>query len=179
MGRTTMTRELVELRARVEQWRREGGGRGATMPEELWQEAVRVAGSSGVWATAHSTRLKYESLKARVGKAAASASPVRSAPLAAGRARVSAAERRAVSAPRVGSRVEAPGEGDRGARGRDERGSRGEGARFVAVQVTAPAAGGRQTTIELVGRHGDRMRVDVAGGVDLVGLVQAFWSRPS
>jgi hypothetical protein len=28
-----------------------------------------------------------------------------------------------------------------------------------------------------VGRQGDRMRVDVAGGVDLAGLVQAFWSR--
>jgi hypothetical protein len=35
------------------------------MPEELWQEAVHVARSAGLYATAKATRIKYEALKER------------------------------------------------------------------------------------------------------------------
>jgi hypothetical protein len=48
-------------------------------------------------------------------------------------------------------------------------------ARFVALSM----APGRQTMVELLRANGDRMRVEVAGELDLVGLVQTFWSRPS
>ena len=40
-----------------------------------------------------------------------------------------------------------------------------------------PLGGGATTVVELVGRGGDRMRLDVSGPVDVVGLAQAFWSR--
>ena len=40
---------------------------------------------------------------------------------------------------------------------------------------------GGKTAIELVGRGGERMRIDVTGAstVDVVGLSQTFWSRQS
>jgi hypothetical protein len=54
----------------------------------------------------------------------------------------------------------------------------GSNSRFVAARMpTAPAAS--RTSIELVGRHGDQMRVEVAGDIDVIGLAQAFWGRPS
>jgi hypothetical protein len=52
---------------------------------------------------------------------------------------------------------------------------------FVAIEVAGPARGATsETVVELVGRHGDRMRIVGAhGAVDVVGLAQAFWSRAS
>ena len=52
------------------------------------------------------------------------------------------------------------------------------------VEVAIPAIEARdsrsETVVELVGRHGERMRiVAAAGALDVVGLVQAFWSRAS
>ena len=58
---------------------------------------------------------------------------------------------------------------------------RGNGqSTFVELEMGQLCGGGR-TVIELVGRHGDRMRVDVTGAsaVDVVGLTQSFWSRQS
>ena len=54
-------------------------------------------------------------------------------------------------------------------------------ADFVALgclELGAPRAVQR-TVLELVGREGDRVRVEVAdgGGVDLVAVARAFWSR--
>ena len=49
-------------------------------------------------------------------------------------------------------------------------------ARFVEFELGELGGAGR-TVIDLLGRHGDRMRIDVAGVVDLAGLVQTFWSR--
>jgi hypothetical protein len=46
---------------------------------------------------------------------------------------------------------------------------------FVALKV-GPSSTSYPTTIELVGRHGGRMRVEVHGEVDLRDLVQAFGS---
>jgi hypothetical protein len=38
--------------------------------------------------------------------------------------------------------------------------------------------GGGKVVVELVSRHGDRMRIEVAGaGMDVAGLTQMFWSR--
>ena len=52
---------------------------------------------------------------------------------------------------------------------------------FVAIEVTGPGcATTSETVVELVGRHGDRMRIVAAPGeVDVVGLAHAFWSRAS
>jgi hypothetical protein len=53
---------------------------------------------------------------------------------------------------------------------------------FVAIEVPAPERRGAtsETVVELVGRHGDRMRiVAAAGAVDVVGLAQTFWSQAS
>lgn len=42
---------------------------------------------------------------------------------------------------------------------------------------TGELGGGSKTVVELVGRSGGRVRIDVSGtsGVDVVGLAQAFW----
>ena len=47
-----------------------------------------------------------------------------------------------------------------------------------AREVGAVGAAGK-AVIELMGRHGERMRIEVAGptAVDVVGLSQTFWSR--
>jgi hypothetical protein len=53
---------------------------------------------------------------------------------------------------------------------------------FVAIEVAGPGGGATtsEAVVELVGRHGDRMRIVAAhGAVDVVGLAQAFWSRAS
>lgn len=57
-----------------------------------------------------------------------------------------------------------------------------DAAQFVAIQVSEPE--GKATTsemvVELVGSHGDRMRIVAApGAVDVIGLAQKFWSRLS
>jgi hypothetical protein len=141
----------VELCEGVRQWRkREGGGRGKRVPEELWEQAVVVARLDGLHATARATRLNYDRLKQRIGDAAEAA-----------RARGAGDAERAIErtgAPRA--RQQAPG---------------ADSARFIALQV-APRNASHPTTIELVGRHGERMRIEVQGEVDLSGLLQAFGS---
>ena len=58
---------------------------------------------------------------------------------------------------------------------------RTEAPTFVAIEVAGPGvATTSETVVELVGRHGERMRIVAArGDVDLLGLAQAFWSRAS
>lgn len=51
---------------------------------------------------------------------------------------------------------------------------------FVEIEIPSSEARGvkGETLVELVGRHGERMRiVAAAGAVDVVGLARAFWSR--
>jgi hypothetical protein len=54
---------------------------------------------------------------------------------------------------------------------------------FVQLPVGAAsilgAAAGARTVIDLIGRHGERMRVELSGGVDLATLVQRFWEQRS
>ena len=55
-----------------------------------------------------------------------------------------------------------------------------ETATFVEIEG-GQLGGGGKTVVELVGRRGGRMRIDVSGPspVDVVGLAQAFWSHES
>jgi hypothetical protein len=57
---------LVELRKRVERWRRTGGGRGSRIPDQLWEEAASVAEEHGVYATSKALRFNYYSLRDRM-----------------------------------------------------------------------------------------------------------------
>ena len=60
-----MTKELMtveEVRARLEEWRRNRQGR-AAIPEELWSSAIEVARRDGVGHTATALRLDYGKLK--------------------------------------------------------------------------------------------------------------------
>lgn len=145
---------LIELCEGVRQWRkREGGGRGKRVPKELWEQAIVVARVEGLHSTARATRLNYDRLKQRISDADEA---VRA--LGAGKAERATA--------RAG-----------GHRAR-QRTPEAAGARFIALQV-APGRAGHPTTIELVGRHGHQMRIEVQGEVDLSGLVQAFGSMQS
>lgn len=68
-------------------------------------------------------------------------------------------------------------------RGQDAEGSAAEAGTFVALdglRLLGQREGG--TVIELVGRDGERMRIEVMGevlGVDVAGLARGFWSRTS
>jgi len=53
---------LESLRERLERWRAEHGGRGRRIPDELWAEAMEVAGEDGVERTAGVLRLDRERL---------------------------------------------------------------------------------------------------------------------
>lgn len=155
----TASRELSALRARVAAWRREGGGRGSRIPDALWDEAVRVARVDGLYATAQAAHFNYERLKARSRKEDGSAQDQARA-----LTRVARAERRTdavVATRKTRARAEVTA-----------------GARFLTLPV-APTPSDRRTVIELVGRHGDRMRVEVSSDVEVTGLVHAFWSRAS
>ena len=168
MGQTG-SRELGALRERVAAWRKQGGGRGSRIPEALWDEAVRVARDAGLYATARAARFNYERLKARSGKADGRGADTAITAVSTG------AEQRAALVLAHGKRHAATATAHRVA----ARGARvGDGARFLALPV-APVHAGRQTIIELHGRRGERMRVDVTGDVDVAAVVPAFWRRPS
>jgi hypothetical protein len=176
-----MSSELTELRARVLQWREQGGGRGSRIPDELWQEAIQVARIDGVYATAKATGFKYEQLKKRGGQRGQEKGPA---------VGVVVEKRRADGTLAGGKnkqcKMKATGEADAGSVSKPESGSGGAqgddvhgGARFIALQVAPPPSSGSHTRIEVVGRHGDRMQVQIAGELVVVGLVQALWSRSS
>ncbi len=59
------TRKLIALQRRVEGWRRDGGGRGSRIPQEMWVAAVAVSQTAGLYATARALRFNYENLKKR------------------------------------------------------------------------------------------------------------------
>ncbi len=55
---------LSELRDQIACWR-STRSRGTRMPEELWSAAVAQASEHGVWRVAQSTRVRFDTLKAR------------------------------------------------------------------------------------------------------------------
>lgn len=141
--RRQASRELIEAQRSVNHWRREHGGRGSRIPDEIWEAAVAAARVDGVWATSRVLRVEYSRLKRRVECASG-------------------------------------GDGQACAMGPSEASA------FMEVGMTAWAARPRPmdsgtTVIELMGRHGERMRVEVSGEstMDVVGLSQAFWSGQS
>ena len=143
------SRDLIQLCARLSQWRQEnGGGRGTRIPEDLWQEAIRVAHRDGLYRTARAARLNYARLQERIH----TADPVR-------------------------ARDEPPRTGSVAARPTKPSGV-DISATFIplpALPLPAPAAG---TTIEIIAATGNRMRLEFAGAVDVAGLIQAFWRGP-
>ena len=130
------------------------GGR-SRIPDQLWSAAVGVARDVGVWATAKALRFNYEALRDRV-KQADGGKDIARASLAEPAERAIAARGRYAGAASKGN----------------------AGASFVALEMGQLCSAGR-TVIELVGRHGDRMRVELTGGVDVVGLAQTLWSQQS
>lgn len=57
---------LEATRERLERWRREHGGKGHWIPDELWREAVEAAQSSGIETTARALRLNAGRLRDRM-----------------------------------------------------------------------------------------------------------------
>ena len=57
---------------------------------------------------------------------------------------------------------------------------RGNGSGFVALELPQ-LHGGAKVVVDLVGRDGEQVRIDVSGGSvrDVVALAQAFWRRRS
>ena len=145
----TMSRELTELRARVLHWRKQQGG----------GRGRRIP--KELWQEAIAvTRIDGVCATARATRL----NYQRLKQLSSGEAGRDK-ERAAVVAGQTRS---APAR-ERGAAGR---------ARFIELQVAPPRTSPR-TTIELVGRQGERMRIEVVGELDVGGLVHRLWSRPS
>lgn len=65
---TEIPEDIAALRRRVEVWRRTRTKR-SPMPDELWQEAARLAKTHGYRRVARALRANYDSLKAKVEKA--------------------------------------------------------------------------------------------------------------
>jgi len=58
------TQQLAALQQRVDEWRRKnGGGRGSRIPEEMWKDAVAAARTVGLYPTCRALRFNYEKLK--------------------------------------------------------------------------------------------------------------------
>lgn len=105
MGRTFEgTKELRELRGRIEHWRatRESQGR---MPEALWEAAAAAAKNHGVSRVASELKLGYAGLKLRMQGRSAGRSAPRLAGAAPGFVEVSAAQLLAPS-PMAGTVIE-------------------------------------------------------------------------
>jgi hypothetical protein len=150
----------------VLQWREQGGGgRGSRIPDPLWREAIGVARLIGPYQTAKATRFNYQRLKQSSGHQGRGKKPE---DVVVGEKRRDPGTNKEVGAGSA-SKVGKPGAGACGSQG---------GARFIALQG-APLVPCSPTRIELWGRHGDQMRIEIVGEVDVVGLVQTMWSRLS
>ena len=162
-----LSRKLSELRAQVLKWRERDGGRGSRIPDDLWEEAVRVAQIDGLYATARATGLQYARLKKRYVAAWPIASArTSSAAVAVGATAVASKEPRAVAVRRRGDVSSIGGQLVAEAV-----------PQFIEVPLSPPTA--RQTTLELFGRRGERMRVELGGDIDMPALLRTFWSCQS
>ena len=157
--------ELRALCIIVERWRERNGGSGSRVPEEIWQDAVRVAKTEGLHATARATRLACERLKGRMTQDE------------------NGVENSTGVVPTVDRKAYRARGGDgRGQMWTVEAGGAtaagNAGSRFVAIDVPA-ARMASQMTIDVVSRHGDRMCIAVTGAVDVGSVLQTFWSGQS
>lgn len=157
------SRQLVEALRCVDRWRRERASKKEAIPDHVWSAAAAAARVDGVWVTSRALRLEFNRLKKRVVGTTSEAITEASAASAESTGRSGGRVRRRVA---VGRQLvpRAP--------------------KFVEVVLdpareadVAGAAG--KTVIELMGRQGERMRIEVAGptAVDVLGLSQTFWSR--
>lgn len=157
MGRKA-SQGLTELCQRVAAWRKEdGGGRGSRIPDELWDAAVRVARVEGLYDTSQALRFNYQRLRDRIERADGGKCTGGKACIAGNRS-IESSDTKASG-----------GSGEASV-------AKSAGSRFVTVQMGELGVGGR-TVIDLAGRYGDRMRLELPGGVDVVGLVETFWRR--
>lgn len=122
---------LARARAELARWRRDSGGRGRRIPDELWANAVGLARAVGLTTTAHALKLDPVSLEARLKE------------------------------------VEQQEQQER-LQGREQ-------AAFVEIGGLPP--GSAVTVVELVSRDGERMRIEIGGPLDVLGLSRAFWSQ--
>ena len=159
----TKSQELAALCSQLAHWRTYGGGgRGKRIPAGLWQQAAAVARVEGVVPTARATQLNCERLEACVAEAEG---------------------RRAQGQPTQAQRTDSK-RSRRSEEGRqtlvhsDRAPGKAHGAQFVSVQL-APVARSASMSIELISRSGERMRIESTGALDLVGVVQSFWSSRS
>lgn len=162
-----VSEDLSKLSEAIAKWRADGGGRGKKIPEELWNEAERVARSDGVWLTAKATRLTYEALKQRIARADGdgATAPRETTPAASGR-RVPRrrAKQRTTRAPSTSRR---------------RQGRKTEFVELSAVQLLG-ASSTMCTVVEVENKAGVRMTVRLAreAQIDEVArLIVAFGRR--
>jgi hypothetical protein len=153
------SRELNELGQRVEGWREQHGGRGSPVPDELWNAAVEAARIDGVWATAQALHFNYTRLRERVDRAKGMEGGGGKAPFSLATT-ADAKERGPVPRRTSGKQVRDSGAGN----GRPP---------FIALEM-GRLSGPRAAVIDLMNRRGDRMRVEVPDGIDVLGLVDRF-----
>jgi hypothetical protein len=124
----TQPRDLVDLRRRIDHWRMTRRQR-RPMPEDLWQEAARIARVQGINPTASALGLNYYGLKERI-------------------------EDLPKDAPAPATRP-------------------------AFVEVQAPASLSPASCEVEVERKGEKMTLRLSGSpsVDVLSLLNAFWSR--
>jgi hypothetical protein len=171
MARRTSA-ELEKLVEQVDAWRAKEGGRRARIPEEMWQEAVRAARGVGVWAAAKALRFNYQALRGRV-ELENSGGERTPRTASGGRGLVAKTSGRSKTAMAGGAGRASTAGRVRRSSGRSAKEK--AGPEFIALEM-GQLGGVRRTVIDLESRHGDRMRFEVAGGVDIVGLMQRLCS---
>ncbi len=161
MRTTRGSRQLTEARRRIERWRRERTSRKEAIPEHVWSAAVAAARADGIWSTSRALRLEFNRLKAQVVGTRGNALTLARSATAKSTGRCGVDGRAEIGKPR-GPREPA----------------------FVEVVLdpareSDPAGAVGKAVIELMGRQGERMRIEIAGStaVDVLGLSQTFWSR--
>jgi hypothetical protein len=158
--KTRKSQELTEARRCIDRWRRERTSRKETIPDHVWAAAAAAARVDGIWSTSQALRLEFNRLKARVVGTT-------------GKALV--ATRRVVGESGGRAAVDV-----RGAVGKAEARRKPAFVEVVLDPVREAASGGvGKTVVELMGRQGERMRIEIAGptAVDVLGLSQTFWSQ--
>jgi len=161
MGRErTPSPDLAKLSEAIAKWRAEGGGRGSKIPEELWNEAVRVGRVDGVWLTAKATRFKYEKLRQLIARADGSEGTT-GEPARASERRGRRRRARKSSSSRAAQRQS------------------GEFVELSAAQLLGATTTTTGTVIEVEDKAGVRMTVRLAkeAPVDVAQLVAAFRRR--
>jgi hypothetical protein len=158
------SRQLGEALRCIDRWRRERASKKEAIPDDVWNAAAEAARVDGVWVTSRALRLEFNRLKARVAGATS------------GRAVTKAIAASAESTAHAAGSVCCRAVVGKGLAPRKPK--------FVEVVLDAAREAGAVGTagtavIELMGRHGERMRIEVAGTstVDVLGLSHTFWSR--